>query len=158
MFPYGLLHMDMQVLANKQELICYSSVQTQDVILKTCLKRWKIETNGKRESGNPCKQHNMMIYIYMYVCVCVCVCVYNLPVKGILPPSKICIFHHKSVIFNETSLTLQLFYLLTTSLPASHQIQINLKKHKKLLNLWFGHYHLVIWNLNKKAILIIFKM
>ena len=32
MFSYGLLHMDMQVLADQQELIYNSSVWTQDVV------------------------------------------------------------------------------------------------------------------------------
>ena len=38
------------------------------------------------------------------MCMCVCVCVYvYIPVKSIWAPSKIFIFHPKSVIFNKTS-------------------------------------------------------
>ena len=33
------------------ELILNSSVRTQDVVRRTCQKRWMIETNGERESG-----------------------------------------------------------------------------------------------------------
>ena len=35
-FIYGPLHMDMSVLADQQELIYISSMQTQDVVWKTC--------------------------------------------------------------------------------------------------------------------------
>ena len=49
-FCYGPLHPDMQVLDNQLELIYNSSVQTQDVILKTCQRQEMIETNGKGES------------------------------------------------------------------------------------------------------------
>ena len=48
-FFYGPLHTDMHVLADKQELIYNSSVQTADVVSKTSPKRWKIETKGERE-------------------------------------------------------------------------------------------------------------
>ena len=49
MFSYGPLHMDLQVLANQQELSNNSTVQTQDVVCKTCQDQWMIGTNGKRE-------------------------------------------------------------------------------------------------------------
>ena len=51
MFSYGPLHIDVQMLADQQELIYNSSVWTQDVVWKTCQKGWMIGTNGKRESG-----------------------------------------------------------------------------------------------------------
>ena len=41
----------MQVLDNQLELIYNSYVWTEDVVKKTCRKRWMIETNGERESG-----------------------------------------------------------------------------------------------------------
>ena len=48
-------HMDVQVLDDQLELIYDSSVQTQDIISRTCRMRWMIETNGERQSqGNPC--------------------------------------------------------------------------------------------------------
>ena len=42
--------MDVQVLANQQKFIYNSSVWTQEVILKTFWKWWKIELNGQRKS------------------------------------------------------------------------------------------------------------
>ena len=50
MFSYGPFHTDIKVLANHQELIYKSLVQTQVVALKTCQKQRKIEMNGKKES------------------------------------------------------------------------------------------------------------
>ena len=47
----NLLHMDMPVLADKQELIYISSVQTQDVVWKTCWEPWMIGMDGLRELG-----------------------------------------------------------------------------------------------------------
>ena len=38
------------VLADQEELTYISSVQKQNVVEKTCWKRWTIGTNGKRES------------------------------------------------------------------------------------------------------------
>ena len=40
--------MDVLMLANQQELIYISSVQTQDVVWKTCLEQWMIRTDGER--------------------------------------------------------------------------------------------------------------
>ena len=51
MFFYVPLHMDVPVLADQQEPIYISSVQTQDVVWKTYQERWMIGTDGKRESG-----------------------------------------------------------------------------------------------------------
>ena len=51
MFFYGPLHMDMPVLSEQQEVIYISSVQTWDVVWKTCRKRWMIGTNSPRERG-----------------------------------------------------------------------------------------------------------
>ena len=48
MLSYGL-HTDVQVLTDKLD-IYNSSVRTQNVVKKTCRKRWIIETNGERES------------------------------------------------------------------------------------------------------------
>ena len=50
-FSNGPLHTDEVVLDDQRELIYKNSVRTQDVVLKTCWKRWMIETNGERESG-----------------------------------------------------------------------------------------------------------
>ena len=47
--PYEPLRMDMPVLADQQELTYNRSVQTQDVVWKTCRKRWMTGT-VKRES------------------------------------------------------------------------------------------------------------
>ena len=53
-----------------------SSVQTQDVLWKTCQEQWMIGTNGERESqGNQCCQCDTMVslslslslYIYIYI-------------------------------------------------------------------------------------------
>ena len=54
MFFYGPFNMDMAVLANSQELIYISSVQTQNVVWKTCQEQWMIGTDGEKESGNLC--------------------------------------------------------------------------------------------------------
>ena len=43
------LHTDMQVLDDQQELIYDSSVQTQDIVYRTCQKQWMIALNGERE-------------------------------------------------------------------------------------------------------------
>ena len=51
MFFYGSLHIDVPVLADLQELIYIRSVQTQDVVLKTCLEQRIIGRVGERESG-----------------------------------------------------------------------------------------------------------
>ena len=51
MFSYGPLHIDVQMLADHQELIYNSFVQVQYIIWKTCLKQWILETYGERESG-----------------------------------------------------------------------------------------------------------
>ena len=42
---------DEWVLVDQQELIYSSSVRTQDVVSKTCWKRWTTGMNGKRELG-----------------------------------------------------------------------------------------------------------
>ena len=47
----GPLHTDEQVLDDFLELIYSSSVRTQDLVLKTFLKRLMIKTNGERKSG-----------------------------------------------------------------------------------------------------------
>ena len=55
-------------LANQQDLIYYSSVQTQDVVLKTCQKQLTKEMNGKRKSRKSmlAAQHDDDIYIMKY--------------------------------------------------------------------------------------------
>ena len=50
-FCYGALYTDVQVLADKLELIDNSFVRTQDVVCKTCLKRKMIETDD--DDDNP---------------------------------------------------------------------------------------------------------
>ena len=49
-FSYGPLHMDVPVLVDQQELIYKSSVQTQDVVWKSCQERWVIGLIGEKES------------------------------------------------------------------------------------------------------------
>ena len=51
MFFYEPLHMDMPALADQQEFIYITSVQTQDVVWKTCQEQWMIGMDGERESG-----------------------------------------------------------------------------------------------------------
>ena len=50
-FFYGPLHLDVSVLADQEELIYISFVQTQDAVWKTCRKRWTIGTDEEREPG-----------------------------------------------------------------------------------------------------------
>ena len=50
MFSYEPIHMDMQVVDDLLELY-NSSVETQDVLKKTCWKQWMIEMNGEREKS-----------------------------------------------------------------------------------------------------------
>ena len=59
-FSYGPLHIDMQVLADQQELIYNGSVWIQDVVLKAGWKWRKIERNSERKSGKtmPAVQHD----------------------------------------------------------------------------------------------------
>ena len=49
-FFYGSLHMDVSVLTNQQELINIISVQTQDVVWKTCRDWWMMGMDEERES------------------------------------------------------------------------------------------------------------
>ena len=42
-------HMDMPVLTDQQELIYISSVQTQDIVWKTCQEQWMKEIDGEKE-------------------------------------------------------------------------------------------------------------
>ena len=54
-FSIEPLHTDEHVVDNQHEHIYNSSVRTQDVVWRTCWKRWTTETNGERESkGNLC--------------------------------------------------------------------------------------------------------
>ena len=56
--------MDVPALANQQELIYISSVQTQDIIWKTCRERWMRGTDWEREresQGNACCQRELII-------------------------------------------------------------------------------------------------
>ena len=48
-FSIKTLEMDMQVIDDKLERIYNSSDWTEDVVYKTCRKRWMIEMNGKKE-------------------------------------------------------------------------------------------------------------
>ena len=50
MFFYGLLHMDLPVLAEQQELIYICSMRTQNVVWMTCRERWVIGTDGEMKS------------------------------------------------------------------------------------------------------------
>ena len=50
-FFYGLLHMDVPVLADQQKLTWIRYVQTLDVIWRICWEWWIIGMDGKRESG-----------------------------------------------------------------------------------------------------------
>ena len=66
MFFYGLLHMDVPMLADRQELIYISSVRTQDVVWNTCRVRWTTGTDEERASyGNPCCLHDWMMMMMM---------------------------------------------------------------------------------------------
>ena len=60
-FIYGLLHMEIPVLADQQELIYISSVQIQNVVWKTCQEWWMIGTDGERESESGKSVMMMMI-------------------------------------------------------------------------------------------------
>ena len=44
------MYMDVPVLANQQELMYISSLRTQDLVVKTCRRRWTIGTDRGRES------------------------------------------------------------------------------------------------------------
>ena len=99
-FFFGPLHMDVPVLADQQESIYISFVQTQGVVWRTCRERWTIGMDGEKELGKPvqsvwlyndiyiyirtlgCILYSLIyiyIYIYIYiplwVYVCVCVCI-----------------------------------------------------------------------------------
>ena len=54
-----------------------NSVRTQDIVLRTCQKRWMIEMNDQRvmEIRASSTIWSWYIYIYLYMCVWVCVCV-----------------------------------------------------------------------------------
>ena len=67
MFFYGRQHMDVPVLADQQELIYVSSVQTQDVIWKTYQERWMIETNSKWELGKSTLSAWQCLFIDTYM-------------------------------------------------------------------------------------------
>ena len=61
MFIYEPLQRDMPVLANQQELICISSVQTLDVVRVTSWEQRMIGKDGERESvcqEDMCCYHN----------------------------------------------------------------------------------------------------
>ena len=60
----GPLHTDEQELDDLLDLICNSSVWTQDVVWKICLKQWIIGIYVEKESG---KSVLALIYIYMYI-------------------------------------------------------------------------------------------
>ena len=67
MLFYRPRYIDVQVLADQQELIYICSMQTQDIVWKTCRDRLMIGTGGERESGgggNLCCQHDSIIMIY----------------------------------------------------------------------------------------------
>ena len=49
-FSYGLLQMNMTVLADQQEPAYNSSIQILDVPLKTCQEQWMIGMDGKKKS------------------------------------------------------------------------------------------------------------
>ena len=82
MFPFGLLHTDERVLNVRLEPINNSSVQTQDVVYRTCRMRWTIETNREGESGKSVLVawhdddiiyelflfHNSYLFLYIFLC------------------------------------------------------------------------------------------
>ena len=51
MYSYGPLHMDEQKQDDQLEPTYSSSVQIQDVVMKTCRKQWTIEKGGEKGSG-----------------------------------------------------------------------------------------------------------
>ena len=67
-----IIYTDMPELADQQELIYISSVQTQDIVWKTCQEQWMIGMDEEREreresQGDPCCPHMMMMMIvYKY--------------------------------------------------------------------------------------------
>ena len=68
-FFYGTLHTNVPVLVDQQELIYIRSVQTQNVVWKTCQEQWKIETDGERErerERDPWCLRNLMIKNIFY--------------------------------------------------------------------------------------------
>ena len=69
MYSNGPFHTDEQVLRDQLEPIYCDSVQIQDVVLKTFLKRWMIEMNGEKGSGKSVLEvrHDGDIYIYIYI-------------------------------------------------------------------------------------------
>ena len=54
-------NMNLPLLADKQELIYNSFVRTQDVVWKSCQVYWMIRTDGERERGGICCQHDNMV-------------------------------------------------------------------------------------------------
>ena len=90
-------HMAVQKQDDQHEHTFSNYVRIQDVVLKTCLRRWTIGKSGERGSGISvlparhddddddiylCGWQYIYIYIYIYirVCIyiCVCVCTYSL--------------------------------------------------------------------------------
>ena len=51
MYSYGPPHIAVQKQDDQLELTYSNYVRTQDVTLKTCLRRWMIGRNGERGSG-----------------------------------------------------------------------------------------------------------
>ena len=51
MYSYGPLHMAVQKQDDQHEHIFSNYVRIQDVVLKTCLRRWTIGKSGERGSG-----------------------------------------------------------------------------------------------------------
>ena len=77
-------HMAVQKQDDQLEHTFSNYVRIQDVVQKTCLRRWTIGKSGERGSGisvlpawhDDDDDMYIYIYIYIYVCVCVCVCVW----------------------------------------------------------------------------------
>ena len=68
MFSYGLLHIDVPVLANQQRLKYTSYVQTLDAVKRTCKEQWKIGREWERESDKGLRAIDTMM---MMICMCV---------------------------------------------------------------------------------------
>ena len=62
--------MNVPKLAEQQELILIISVQTQNVVWKTCRERWMIGVDGEKEKcsqGNPCSQRDLVMLIMIMI-------------------------------------------------------------------------------------------
>ena len=69
LYSYGPPHMAVQKQDDQHEHTFSNYVRIQDVVLKTCLRRWTIGKSGERGSGISVlpARHDDDIYIYIYI-------------------------------------------------------------------------------------------